>query len=783
MPDLYDGPYKPRRSTAAEEAAERELAIRSKARLIRRVQKETESNYKPAKRYTLSAIAGIAYKDYALGKSAPTKSRVALDAIAYAARKEHNASSAEQKDEPLPGRTTLPRLADLCIEVLADSYGQPGVFDALDPNRHRAWMPKLLEAIEKTVVNSSLSTSNTATFPFQVWLDVATRLGAAEMPARWKTYRDLVVADTAELEVLKEINADATYHRLLLNRASGVGPSPSPSPPPTFFLAYLDLRSLPTFSDADVYRLRDPLSHLLAVLRLDGTGLTDGGLAWIVRAAKEKPQYQRLEVLSLRGLRKVTDEGVAPLAGLSNLRLLDIRESGCTSGLRKKINTAILTLSNAPNTLSSSTRPTFFRPPRETRSDLDMYRTSEACISPHVEVELFDPANYSPAQMIHLLHRLGSPTTSLAPVNATTKPLGVHLTALARSSTSTSQHDSNHPPRQRTVEELYQAQLAIRSAQTHATHHAAYGGITSTVPISREAVEESGRKEPGERAAAFRVRDDAVMGGGSGLNSEESRGAKAGTLYAIGQRRFYPQGLGGTKWVPHERDPYSDDETEAHAEEVYRAAEAEAIAAQAREEEEGSLFYRHRHAGGVDRRIKVRGERTFTIPPKEEGMLLRLLPYVPPWEEQEQAAQNQAEMNRVIPQRNPGIGGNKKKRHDVPPTPILTKKRRRDDTAGGYSQSQHFDTFSGSTLFGRTTDASSSPSQTLIASKPSSSSSSPSGAQPFSPFSPAPSSTPHGHQSAKKVPTLYTPRSDPKNLVKTGKALLKRSTLAAFRRN
>ncbi|GAA5877703.1 hypothetical protein JCM3774_006649 [Rhodotorula dairenensis] len=784
MAELFDGAYRPRPTTAAEEAAERERQVRSKAGLIRRV------HSKPAKRYTLSAVAGIAYKDYALGRSAPTRSRVALDAIAYAARRDCSAVLSGSDAATGPGGrlastgtggSGVPRLTDLCCRVLADAYGQPGVFDAIDPDRHRAWIPTLLELVDE---RSAAMSTRAGAFPFQVWLDVASRVGG-EMPARWKTYRDLVVSDAAELEVLKEINADAAYqhHRFVLPGPSG---PVTPPPPPAFFLAYLELSSVPTFTDGDVYKLRDPLSHLLAVLRLDGTGITDDGLLWIARAARERPQYQQLEVLGLKGLRKVTDTGVVPLATLSNLRLLDVRESGCTSALRKRINSAILDLANS----TSVTRTTYFRPPRETRADLDRERSSEAALSPRVEVELFNPQNYSPARMISLLHRLGdTATAAVPPAFSNDKPLGVHITALTRPASSgtaarTPAFDADTgPERRRTAEELYRSQLAIRSAPTRATHHTAYGGITSTVPISREAIEESGRKEPGERGAAFRVRDDAVMGGGNAWS--DGRDHKPGTAdYARSLGRF---GGGGAKWLPHARDPYSDDETEAHAERAYRNAEAAAIAAQAREEQDGSSFYQYRRAGGVDRRIKPRGERTFVIPPKEDGMLLRLLPYLPPWEEAE----------RPIPlpvESGPSLGNNgggkvpgddrrkeKKKKGDVLPAPTLIKKRRRDETGGDPSQTP-FDASSGSTLFFGS--RASAPSRTLVNPGPTSSSSSPSSsaAYPFTPDMSPSLANPTGTTSGKKgTPTLYTPRSDPKNLVKTGTALPKRSTLAAFR--
>lgn len=43
----FDGAYKPRRLTGAEQAAEPEQAVKKKARLIRRVRNESDANSKP----------------------------------------------------------------------------------------------------------------------------------------------------------------------------------------------------------------------------------------------------------------------------------------------------------------------------------------------------------------------------------------------------------------------------------------------------------------------------------------------------------------------------------------------------------------------------------------------------------------------------------------------------------------------------------------------------------------------------------------------------------------
>lgn len=429
-------------------------------------------------------------------------------------------------------------------------------------------------------------------------------------------------------------------------------------------------------------------------------------------------------------------------------------------------------------------------------------------MSPHVEVELFDPENYSPARTINLLHRLGRPTVAAAPTHANNyKPLGVHITALTHSAAATAARPhawdaaatGSAPLRRRhpTAEGLYRSHLANRSSQTHATHHAAYGGITSTVPISREAVEESGRKEPGERAAAFRVRDDAVMGGGNTWIDERDD-LSAGARHPGRRRRG--GGGPGADWVPHGHDPYSDDETEAHAEQAYREAEEAALAAQAREDRDRSLFYQYRHGGGVDRRIKPRGERTFKVPPKEDGMLLRLMPYMPPWEEAERPVPQTGEAGVSEGKGGRGGGrpsaldadaddekGRRRKSGDVPSAPTLTKKRRRDETAASCTP---FDALSGSTLFFGHSSSSSSPSRLLreptLSSSSSLSSSSeaptPVASFPFSTLSPAlVNSTTSQGAKTKMNPPLYTPRSEPKNLVKTGTALPKRSTLAAFR--
>lgn len=690
-----------------------------------------------------------------LGRSAPTRSRVALDAADYLVRRER-----AREIEPAT-LDTVPPLADVCLRVLAASYGEPGVLDALDPIRHRDYVPRLLDSIEAAARrdgDAEAAEPGNATLPFQTWLDVTSRC-AADTPTSRKTYRGLVVSDSAELRVLKELNQDSEPR--YLQALSSASLAESKPPPPAFFLAYLDLSSVTSFGDGDIYKLRDPLSHFLATLRLDGTAVTGGGLEWIARAARDKPQYQQLAILRLRGLRQVTDAAVVPVAAnLANLRVLgeyasmlrraavrevdtpstDVRGSGCTAAVGTQINRAM-----AQDRLGTTKpRLNFFRRPNEVRKGVEKLPSTGATISVHIELEVFDPSNFSPAHAIAILHYLGAEERSESKPLSTFKPLGVDLNALTRAP-ATGTSAANTP---KTAEQVYEAQIALQAKLSHAAHHATYGGLTSTVALSRDAIAESGSKEPGERGAAFRVRNDAVMGGKSGGDV-----APAGSLYAAGLKRVHPDGKG--KWTPHDRDAYSDDETEANEEAAYVAAETAAIEAKQREDEESALFYRYRLIGQDQREIKRRGERTFAIPPREDGMLIRFMPYVSPWEHKElesaAAPAGTQELARELKKRRQGDA-----RTGGPSTPALVKKRRRDENAPE--------------LLPMASDTQ--PQRTAHSSSPAS--------LPF--FGPSSSASPRGKPASQADRSLFTPRSDPKNLVKTGKALPKRSSLAAFRR-
>lgn len=234
-------------------------------------------------------------QDFTLGPSKPSKSRSQLDQLAYDNR----------RTPARPPSSSVPSLQSICISRIVDDFGAPGAWDRLDRFSHLPHVPALLEAVMERV----------DTLPFGVWSRFASVFGQ-ELPARRRTYRGLCVSDEMEMAWLKAENEAA------VQEWAQAGPRGRElQPTPTFFLAALDLAHDTTFTDSDLSKLRT-VAPLLAVLKLDYTRVTDDGLAWLLRHSERDGCYRHLEVLSLKGLRKVSNQGVARLSKLRSLRML-----------------------------------------------------------------------------------------------------------------------------------------------------------------------------------------------------------------------------------------------------------------------------------------------------------------------------------------------------------------------------------------------------------------------------------------------------------------------------
>ena len=234
-----------------------------------------------------------------MGPSGQVKNRGQLDRRAYAQHR----STLDTNNRPF--LDSVPSLADCCLDLVAENYGEPGQLDKLDRFHHLAHVKPLFDRVRR------IRNDGESRLPFEFWLEFALSFGM-DLPSRWKTYRGLVVSgDQEELDLIGEYNEEAVRQSIQ-----------EPAFAPSFFLATLDLSNDTTFTDADVYKLRNPLSSFLAVLKLDSTAITDVGVTWIARVAADGEAYKHLEVLSLKGLTGVTDDGAARLSTLSNLRML-----------------------------------------------------------------------------------------------------------------------------------------------------------------------------------------------------------------------------------------------------------------------------------------------------------------------------------------------------------------------------------------------------------------------------------------------------------------------------
>lgn len=155
--------------------------------------------------------------------------------------------------------------------------------------------------------------------------------------------------------------------------------------------------------------------------------------------------------------------------------------------------------------------------------------------------------------------------------------------------------------------------MAISTKPKAVAYHQAYGGVTSTINISRQLLEDSGIVET-EKGAAFRFGNDAIMGG-SYIGPGKTGGR---SMYDVGQRK-----------LSAETGPLSDSEEELEMQEQRRAQEiAAAQAYDAQPSGAGAaLFYR-----ALRPIVSELKPRSILVASPSDLILLRHLPYHPPYD-------------------------------------------------------------------------------------------------------------------------------------------------------
>ncbi|GAA5940065.1 uncharacterized protein JCM15063_001689 [Sporobolomyces koalae] len=693
-------PYRPRRPTLAQQAQDEEQRLVKRKRQVEKKQRERQQLAKRSSKMAYSELNGVGYQDFTLGPSTSTKSRTQLDRGAYA---EYRAGLVPQER---PQLDRVPSLVECCLDLIAETHGETNQFVAIDRAHHLNHVKPLFDRVKRTRDDPD------ALLPFRFWFEFALAFGL-DLPDRYKTYRGLVVSsDTSELEAIAETNAEAS--RLWDHQPT--------EPVPTFFLATLDLSNDRSFADSDMYKLRNPLSSFLAVLKLDGTRVTDGGIAWIARAADDSQSYRHLEYLSLKGLTDVTNEGVVKLSRLPNLRMLDVRKTGCDGSILERLRKC---------THSSPA----FSPPRA-RNDLP---------NPILELQLFG-GSYSSSRVLTCLRYLADVQhASIQTVREVTrcrpvKPLSVHLSAMTRRPIArVSKQES------KSAEELYREQLTLSgfSGSALATHSSTFGTLTSTKSLARKLVDDDGRAV-NEHRAAFRTGIDDAVANGDYIGPGRTGGRTS--LYELGLRK-----LSKEEDTRKERDPFSDTEDEQELEEALRKAEADEL----REWEEKRAGAMTFYAG---RRPVAKPERVIVAAEQSMFTLLRHLPYVPPYARQTA----RAEPNHMLSNDGNGTKHQESRSRDRIKTDgmVLQKKKRRIDLSAGSSPSSARPTLIRASSASSSVASSSSPCATPPCAQP---------GQPRSnPFA--------------KTSSSFGARTSSKNVVRSTSTLAKRSSLSAFKR-
>lgn len=332
---------------------------------------------------------------------------------------------------------------------------------------------------------------------------------------------------------------------------------------------------------------------------------------------------------------------------------------------------------------------------------------------------------------------------------------------------ATSSSSSATPKVERTAEELYHDTLALKAGTTHAAHHRAFGAVTSTMALSRKAVDEDGHAESDKGAAFLARRDDVAAG--LFIGTEGKAGGGRASLWDIGMRKHHVQDPKRDRnGVRTEREPFSDSEDEdaKDAEDAKQLKEAVEACDQ-------NALSRHSFYAGS--RPTALPAREFKVPEESPMMLVRHLPYRPPYE-------TRGECLRVVMRRE--TVEEEERERAVRAGGTLVKKRKAEGergSGGGFFSTQSTATPSSSSSSSPATPQPAPVPAARPRLPPSLSSSSLFSASSASATPPPPPPS-AGNPFAKKCTVLATPRHAAKNVVKVAPTLTKRSGLTAFQK-
>lgn len=241
----------------------------------------------PAQAQWKSGGGNVLYKDQILPPAHKRITREQLDKqlIADAPRQD---SLSLRKISHGDGKDGLTTLARCCLRIIADNIEQKKIQDALGTRimNHRH-IKNLCKRVRKRFHGREL--------PFSVW-EALLAIDADAVPSEMKAYTGLVFDDSDELSTLNSV------HNTTL----------------------LDLSNT-AFQALDIYKVRIYFSNSLVALRMDHlASMDDDAITVLSRnvGQEDGKAFARLEVLTLRGCKLVTDRSAPKLARFTALKML-----------------------------------------------------------------------------------------------------------------------------------------------------------------------------------------------------------------------------------------------------------------------------------------------------------------------------------------------------------------------------------------------------------------------------------------------------------------------------
>lgn len=216
-------------------------------------------------------------------------------------------ASRRQQQQP---RSTLTPLVKACLRALVSNITEPLILEGLS---YGGGVPQpLVRPFLRRVHKAFAAGQMQAEIPFRIWKVLVQSFDADDIPEELRVYEGVACDDGRILRFLNTFNASLSGR------------------PRFSTLTILDLSNT-SFSGSLIWEVRPVFSDTLVALRLDScTDLSNDHIKDLTRDAgedREDRSFKKLQILSIKGCKQVTDGSLRHIAKFSVLKMLGETES------------------------------------------------------------------------------------------------------------------------------------------------------------------------------------------------------------------------------------------------------------------------------------------------------------------------------------------------------------------------------------------------------------------------------------------------------------------------